>query len=207
MRRVNSFRLHRLAESRAVARPQSRSSLGPDTGDLLLVAAGDAAAIQRLLNRWRSPVYAVFEKSREPHSASEAAATVFETLFRGASKYDPATPFDERLWSLVAREAERAPRAEVPSIPPARLKESAAARAALMRAAVGALPPGERSAFLLTRVARLPLPLAAAASGASEADLLRRLVRALTGLSRALTPLFAPDDAGPEPAAGPADAS
>jgi DNA-directed RNA polymerase specialized sigma24 family protein len=190
-----------------VARPQSRSSLGPDTGDLLLVAAGDAAAIQRLLDRWRDPVYAVFEKSREPHNASEATATVFETLFRGASRYDPAAPFDERLWSLVTREAERAPRTEVPTIPPARLRESAAARAALMRAAVAALPPAERSAFLLTRVGRLPLPLAAAASGASEADLRRRLVRALTGLSRALAPLYAPEEAESEPAAGPAATS
>ncbi len=186
-----------------MARLESRSSPGADAGDLLLVAAGDAAAIARLLARWRSPVYDVFEKSREPAEALEAAAEVFERLLGSASKYDPATPFDERLWSLVAREVERAPRAEVPAIPPSRLHESAAARAALLRGAVGALPPGERSAFLLTRVARLSLPLAAAATGTSVVDLRRRLVRAFTSLSESLTPLLAPRETEPEPAPDP----
>ena len=186
-----------------MARPESRSSVGPDTGDLLLVAAGDTAAIQRLLRRWRSPVYDVFEKSREPADAVEAAAAVFEKLLRSASRYDPATPFEECLWSLVAREAERAPRTSIPSIPPPRLKESAAARAALVRAAVGALPPGERSAFLLIRVARLSLPLAAKAAGTSEVELRRRLVRALTALSETLAPLFAPREAEAEVTAAP----
>ncbi|MGE5346567.1 MAG: sigma factor-like helix-turn-helix DNA-binding protein [Acidithiobacillales bacterium] len=184
-----------------MAPPESRSSPGADAGDLLLVAAGDAAATARLLKRWRSPVYDVFEKSREPAEALEAAAAVFERLLASASKYEPATPFEERLWTLVAREADRAPRAEVPTIPPSRLRESAAARAALLRGAVGALPPGERSAFLLTRVARLSLPLAAAATGASEADLRRRLVRAFTALSESLAPLIAPR--APEPEAAP----
>jgi DNA-directed RNA polymerase specialized sigma24 family protein len=173
---------------------------GPDTGDLLLVSAGDAAAAQRLLERWRSRVFAVFDRSREPGDAAEAAAAVFEALFRGAGTYDPALPFIERLYRLVAREVERAPSTAVPAIPAARLKESAAARAALARAAVAALPPGERSAFLLTRVARLPLPLAAAATGASEAELRRRLVRAFTFLASSLAPLLAPAVAK-EPAA------
>ncbi len=176
---------------------ESRISPSADAGDLLLVAAGDAAATARLLKRWRSPVYNVFEKSREPAEALEAAAAVFEKLLASAPRYDPATPFDERLWSLVAREADRAPRADVPAIPPSRLRESASARAALIRGAVGALPPGERSAFLLTRVARLSLPLAAAATGTSLGDLRRRLVRALTALSESLTPLIAPRE--PEP--------
>jgi DNA-directed RNA polymerase specialized sigma24 family protein len=186
-----------------VARRESRSSPGPDAGDLLLVGAGDAAAVQRLLRRWAAPVYDVFEKSREPGEAVDAAAAVFESLLRGAPKYDPTTRFDARLWSLVAREADRAPRAAVPSIPPARLKESAAARAALLRAAVGALPQGERSAFLLTRIARLPLPLAASATGTSEGDLRRRLVRALTALAETLAPLFAPRDTEAEESGAP----
>jgi DNA-directed RNA polymerase specialized sigma24 family protein len=170
------------------------------------VAAGDAAAVQRLLSRWRGPVFSVFEKSREPGDAAEATASVFEALFRTAPKYDPTASFEERIWSIVVREAERAPRAAVPAIPGARLKESAAARAALLRAAVGALPPGERSAFLLTRVARLPLPLAAGACGASEAEICRRLVRALTSLSDSLAPLYAPPLAAEEPAPAPAEA-
>lgn len=181
-----------------MARIESRPSIGPDSGDLLLVAAGDAAATQRLLKRWRAPVYDVFEKSREPAAAVEAAAAVFEGLLRSATKYDPATPFEEHLWSFVAREVERDPRRAVPSIPPARLKESAAARAALVRGAVGALPPGDRSAFLLIRVARLSVPLSAKASGTSEIELRRRLVRALTALSETLTPLFASREADPE---------
>jgi len=163
------------------------------------VAAGDSAALQRLLSRWCGPVFSVFDKSREPGDAAEATAAVFETLFRTAAKYDPKTSFDDRIWSIVVREAERAPRSSVPAIPSARLKESAAARAALMRAAVAALPPGERSAFLLTRVARLPLPLAAASSGTSEAEICRRLVRAFTALTETLAPLYAPRATEPEP--------
>ncbi len=148
--------------------------------------------MQRLLSRWRGAVYSVFDNGRETGDAAEATAAVFEALFRTAPAYDPTSSFDERLWSIVVREVERPPRAGVPTIPPARLKESAAARAALMRAAVAALPPGERSAFLLTRVARLSLPLAAASSGTSEADICRRLVRALTSLTESLAPLFPP---------------
>lgn len=182
-------------------RPRSSSSLGPDTGDLLLVAAGDSAAVQRLLSRWRAPVFAVFEKSREPGDAAEAAAAVFEALFRTASRFDPATPFPAWIWSFVAKEVERAPESRLPAIPPARLIESTAARAALVRAAVGSLPPGERSAFLLTRVARLPAPVAAAAAGTSETDLLRRLVRAFTALSASLAPLLPQHESrtAPEP--------
>ena len=189
-----------------MARPPSRSSISPDTGDLLLVAAGDAAALQRLLSRWRGTVYSVFDKSREGGDAAEATAAVFEALFRTAPTYDPTTSFDERLWSIVVREVERRPRAGVPAIPPARLKESAAARAALMRAAVAALAPGERSAFLLTRVSRLPLPLVAAACGTSEAEICRRLVRALTGLTESLAPLFSPHPSEPEQSGDSAEA-
>jgi DNA-directed RNA polymerase specialized sigma24 family protein len=110
--------------------------------------------------------------------------------------------FVERIYRLVAREVERAPAGTVPAIPPLRLKESAAARAALARAAVAALPPGERSAFLLTRVAKLPVPLAATASGASEAELRRRLVRAFTLLASSLAPLVSPAAAPQPPTTG-----
>ena len=154
--------------------------------------------MQRILSRWRGRVFSVFERSREPADAAGAAAAVFETLFRTASTFDPTTSFEERIWSLVVRESERAQRADVPAIPPARLKESTAARAALTRAAVAALPPGERSAFLLTRVARLPLPLAAVSCGTSEVEICRRLVRALTALAESLAPLFRPHPKEPD---------
>ncbi|MEO6323187.1 MAG: RNA polymerase sigma factor, partial [Thermoanaerobaculia bacterium] len=59
----------------------------PDSGDLLLVAAGDSAAFDRLIARWRRPVYALFERTREPSAALEAAKQVFLRLSETARSY------------------------------------------------------------------------------------------------------------------------
>ncbi len=186
-----------------MAAPQrSGTRPAPDSGDLLLVAAGDDAALRRLLARWRQPVYGVFERVREPSAALEATLQAFERVVRAAPRFDPARPFPEMLWGHVARVVQDlAPTAPV-SVSPARLAESAAARTALQRSAVAALPPGERAAFLLARVARLPLPAAAAALGTGEAELRRRLVRSLETLRLSLRPLLEPEGgAGPPEAA------
>ncbi len=189
-----------------MARVLSGPTVGPDTGDLLLVSTGDTDAAQRILERWRTPVFALLERSLPAGDAAEASVSVFVALFRSAGDYDPATSFAQRLYRLLSKEIERRPATPLPPIPAQRLKESAAARAALLRSAVAALPPHERSAFLFTRVARLPLPLASAATGASEAELRRRLVRAFTFLSSSLAPLLPsaaplePADAEPSPA-------
>jgi len=191
-----------------VARPLTGTAPLPDTGDLLLVAAGDAAAERRLLDRWRRPVYTALERIFDPTPAADAAAAVFEALFRSAPRFDPKSSFPARLWGLVAKEASRPPTAGVPAIPAARLRESAAAQVAIQRAAVAALPPAERAAFLLARIARQPLPVVAEALGTSEGELRRRLVRAFESLAASLQPLLNPQDergATPEePGADPA---
>ncbi len=191
-----------------------RTGVGPDSGDLLLVAAGDEPALRRLLGRWTPPVYAVFERLKEPSAAADATIRTFERLVRSAGKYDPATPFEVVLWGHVARVASDAPAQAPVSVSPARLSESAAARTAFQRSAVAGLPPAERVAFLLTRVARLALPAAAAAQGVSEVEARRRLVRALETLRGTLRPLLdlgvradsgeIPSFATPPPARGPA---
>jgi RNA polymerase sigma-70 factor (ECF subfamily) len=175
-----------------VARSLTGTAPLPDTGDLLLVAAGDVAAEQRLLDRWRRPVYTVLERMLDPTPAAEAASAVFEALFRSAPRFEPKASFPARLWGLVAREVSRPPAADVPTIPAVRLKESAAAQIALQRAAVAALPPGDRAAFLLASVARQPLPVVAEALGTSEGELRRRLVRAFESLAISLQPLLNP---------------
>jgi DNA-directed RNA polymerase specialized sigma24 family protein len=177
-----------------VARSLTGPAPLPDTGDLLLVAAGDSAAERRLLDRWRRPVYTAFERILDPTPAAEAAAAVFEALFRSAPRFDPGDSFPARLWSLVAKEVSRAPATDVPAIPAARLRESAAAQMALQRAAVAALAPGDRAAFLLARVARQPLPVVAESLGTPEAEVRRRLARAFESLSVSLQPLLNPKD-------------
>jgi len=177
-----------------VARPLTGTAPRPDTGDLLLVAAGDAAAERRLLDRWRRPVYTVLERMLDPTPAADAAAAVFEALFRSAARFDPKASFPARLWGLVAREASRPPAAGLLTIPAARLKESAAAQVAIQRAAVAALPPGDRAAFLLARVAKQPLPVVAEALGTSEGEVRRRLVRAFESLAASLQPLLNPPE-------------
>jgi RNA polymerase sigma-70 factor (ECF subfamily) len=190
-----------------VARPLTGTAPRPDTGDLLLVAAGDAAAERRLLERWRRPVYTVLERMLDPTPAADAAAAVFEALFRSAARFDPKASFPARLWGLVAREASRPPAAGLLTIPAARLKESAAAQVAIQRAAVAALPPGDRAAFLLARVAKQPLPVVAEALGTSEGEVRRRLVRAFESLAASLQPLLNPrDDRDQTPASDVPDA-
>jgi DNA-directed RNA polymerase specialized sigma24 family protein len=153
-------------------------------------------------------VYTVLERMLDPTPAADAAAAVFEALFRSAPRFDPKASFPAKLWGLVAKEISRPAAAGVLTIPAARLKESAAAQAAIQRAAVAALPPGDRAAFLLARVARQPLPVVAEALGTSEGELRRRLVRAFESLAASLQPLLnprdendtAPESGGPGPA-------
>lgn len=164
--------------------------LDPDSGDLLLVAAGDEAAFFRLLSRWRAPVYALFERTREPSAAMEAAIDVFLELRRAAGRYAPATAFPVFLFALVARTIAEEPADTPLSVPAARLADSASARTALVRSAAAALPAPERSAFLLTRVARLSLADAARACGTSEGELKKRVVRAMEALRRTLGPVL-----------------
>jgi len=179
--------------------PRTGVAPGPDTGDLLLVAAGDEPALRRLLARWTQPVYATFERVKEPSAAAEATIRTFERIVRAAAKYGPETPFDVFLWGHVARVASELPAAPAVAVAPARLADSAAARTALQRSAVAGLPPGERAAFLLTRVVRLPIATAAAAQGVSETEARRRLVRALDALRETLRPLL---DLGVRPESG-----
>jgi len=169
----------------------------PDSGDLLLVAARDAAAFQRLLDRWRTPVYAIFERMLDPTSASECAIGVFVELYHTAGSYKPQTPFPVWLWGIVSRQVQVHPTEALVSIPVQKLLESLAAQTAFLRSAAAALPPGERSAFLLTRIGRVPLPTAAKALGISDDDCRKRLVRAMQHLATALEPIFAANAAGP----------
>jgi RNA polymerase sigma-70 factor (ECF subfamily) len=164
--------------------------LAPDSGDVLLVAAGDSAALSRLVTRWSAPVYAFFERTREPSLAAEAALETFERLVAASPRYPPKLPFSSFLWGIAVRVLQERATGEVLAIPRPKLAESAAARTALVRSAIAALPPGERSAFLLVRIARLPVAAAAAALGASEPDVRRRLVRALELLRVSLAPLL-----------------
>jgi DNA-directed RNA polymerase specialized sigma24 family protein len=178
--------------------PRSGAALAPDSGDLLLVAAGDDAALKRLLSRWKQPVYAMFERLREPSGAAEATVETFERLVRSAGRYEPSTPFAVALWGHAARVLQEAPAGRLVAVSPAHLAESSSARTAFVRSAVAALSAAERAAFLLTRAARLSVPTAAAALGTSEAELRRRLVRALESLRESLRPLLEPAAGAPE---------
>ena len=173
-----------------MASPRSGTHLAPDSGDLLLVAAGDSAALTRLVTRWSQPVYAFFERTREPSAATDAALATFERLVATSPRYAPDVPFPSFLWAIAAKIVQDEKAREVLEIPAPKLAESAAARTALVRSAVAALPPAERAAFLLTRVARLPATEAAEALGTQESDVRRRLVRALESLRTSLVPLL-----------------
>jgi hypothetical protein len=186
--------------------PRTSAARGPDAGDLLLVATGDDAALRRILDHWKQPVYAAFERLREPSAAAEATLQTFERLVRAAGRFDPGESFTAILWGHAARVAQEFPPAPPLSVARARLTESVAARTALQRSALAALPPAERAVFLLTRVARLPLDTAAAALGTSEAEVRRRLVRALETLRASLRPLLDLGVPGDEPGAGAAGA-
>ena len=190
----------------------SRSSthLAPDSGDLLLVAAGDSNALTRLVTRWSQPVYAFFERTREPSAATEAALATFERLVASSPRYAPDVPFPSFLWGIAVKIVQDGKNGDVLEIPAQKLAESAAARTALVRSAIAALPPAERAAFLLTRVARLSATAAAEALGIQETDVRRRLVRALDSLRTSLVPLLenpaAPAPEG-EPEGGPTEAA
>ncbi len=185
----------------------SRSGVqpAPDPGDLLLVAAGDDAALTRLVTRWRQPVYALFERTREPSAAAEATILTFERLVLTAEDYAPGSPFHAFLWGLVAKVLQDAKIGDVLEIPALKLADSPSARTALVRSAIAALPAGERSAFLLTRVARLSVAAAAEALGVSETEVRRRLVRALESLRVFLRPLLETSGSSPT-RTGPDDA-
>jgi DNA-directed RNA polymerase specialized sigma24 family protein len=161
----------------------------PDGGDLLLVAAGDGPAMDRLVAQWARPVYQVYERTREPSAAVEATAEVFLELRATAQQYEPGLPFPVWLFRIAARLMGEGSPAPQP-IPLNRLRESAAARASLLRSSVAALPRPERAALLLTRVARLPLADAARALEVSEPELRRLLVRAFDRLQHPLDPLL-----------------
>ena len=170
--------------------PRSATQLAPDSGDLLLVAAGDSAALTRLVTRWSQPVYAFFERTREPSAATEAALATFERLVASSPRYAPDVPFPSFLWGIAVKIVEDGKTGDVLEIPAPKLAESAAARTALVRSAIAALPSAERAAFLLTRVARLPATAAAEALGVPETEVRRRLVRALESLRTSLVPLL-----------------
>lgn len=162
--------------------------MDPNSGDLLLVAAGDPAALDRLVARWKAPVYGVFARTRDAAAAAEATADVFDRLRQRASEYDPKTPADAFLHRLVAERIGRDPAVPAPSIPIATLGTSAAARHAFLRAAVASLPDSERCAFLLTRVAGLSPEQAAEAMRTTPAEVQRLVVQSLGILRAALEP-------------------
>ncbi len=173
-----------------MAPSRSGTQPAPDSGDLLLVAAGDSAALTRLVARWSQPVYAFFERTREPSAATEATLATFERLVASSPRYAPGVLFPSFLWAIAVKIVQEGENGGVLEIPAAKLAESAAARTALVRSAIAALPPAERAAFLLTRVARLPAAAAADALGVQETDVRRRLVRALESLRTSLAPLL-----------------
>jgi len=173
-----------------VAPPRSATQPAPDSGDLLLVAAGDSAALTRLVTRWSQPVYAFFERTREPSAATEATLATFERLVVSSTRYAPDVPFPTFLWGIAVKIVQEGKTGDVLEIPAPKLAESAAARTAFVRSAIAALPPAERAAFLLTRVARLPATAAAEALGTQETEVRRRIVRALESLRTSLAPLL-----------------
>ncbi|MCM3877952.1 MAG: hypothetical protein NEA02_16220 [Thermoanaerobaculia bacterium] len=189
-----------------MAPPRSAAQPGPDSGDLLLVAAGDSAGLTRLVTRWSQSVYALFERTREPSAATEATLATFERLVVNAPRYAPEVPFPSFLWGIAVKIVQEGKAGDVLEIPAPKLVESASARTALVRSAIAALPPAERAAFLLTRVARLPVAAAAEALGAQETEVRRRLVRALESLRTSLVPLLGISAAG-EPEGGPRGAA
>lgn len=168
------------------------------------MAAGDSAALTRLVARWSQPVYAFFERTRDPSAATEATLATFERLVAGSPRYAPEVPFTSFLWGIAVKIVLDGKNGDVLEIPAQKLAESAAARTALLRSAIAALPPAERAAFLLTRVARLPVAAAAEALGVQETDVRRRLVRALDSLRTSLVPLLE-NPAGLAPEAEPED--
>lgn len=185
----------------------------PDSGDLLLVAARDGAALDRVVSRWKGSVYSIFARTRDAASAAEATADVFDRLRSAASGYDPSTRAETFIHRVIAgRILEDAPVAHE-AISLHTLSASAAARSAFLRATIAALPPAERAAFLLTRVAGLSNEAAADALKTPPADLQRQVVHALAAMRAALEPAVRQVPAlgpverhfGPDPQPVPAD--
>lgn len=161
-----------------------------DSGDLLLVAAGDAVAFGRLLDRWRRPVYAFFERTREPSAAVDAASDVFGRMFDEAADYSPTVPVPHFVYRLAVKRLEKDAAAEIAHIPAQRLSESRAAQTALIRSGAASLPPFERSVFLLSRVSQLPNAQIAVILGHDEADVRRGYANATDALVKALAPML-----------------
>lgn len=159
----------------------------------------------RIVARWRQPVYALFERTREPSAAAEATVQAFERLVRTADSYAPGSAFPIFLWGVVAKVVQDTKPGAVLEVPAPKLAESPSARTALVRSAIAALPAGERSAFLLTRIARLSVAAAAEAIGVSETEVRRRLVRALETLRVFLGPVL--EVSGSSPALAVSDAA
>jgi hypothetical protein len=153
-----------------------------DSEDLLLAAAGDEAALRRLLSTWRQIVYATFERTREPSAAVEAAAGVFAELVRTAGAQSGGTPFGDRLWHAVWRTLSHEPPAERVAISTRHLADSVGARTAAMRGAVASLPPAERALFLFTRIGGLSVADAARVMGVSAEEGRSLLVAAFEGI-------------------------
>ena len=161
-----------------------------DSGDLLLVAANDPLALERLLGRWRDLLYAFFERAHEPSGAIDLTAETFVRLRASAGRFDPSVAFPVWLWRIAVRVLSEAPPPPVTSVPAARLRESAAARTALVRASVAGLPPSAAAALLLTRIARLTVAETAQVLDAPPSDVRRLLVDAMDRLAGALEPLL-----------------
>ncbi len=161
-----------------------------DSGDILLVAAGDGAASARLIARWRRPVFALFSAYKEPSAATESAVELFSELHQTSGKYKPETPFPIWIHSLAHRVFQVDSPVRPLSLSNERLRESPASRVALLKSAAASLPADERAAFLFTRVSRLPLGSVARALHTSEAEIRRSLVRGMEALVGALRPLL-----------------
>jgi len=165
--------------------------------------SGDEEELRTVLAAWRRPVYAVFERTREPSAAVEAAAGVFAELARAraANPDDPVLP--ERVYRMVWQRMKDEPAAAAgPSVPARRLADSVGARTALLRGSVARLAPQERALFLFTRIGGLAVADAARVVGVSESEARRLLVHALDALRAAFGSLLDLVVTGAERAAG-----
>jgi DNA-directed RNA polymerase specialized sigma24 family protein len=160
----------------------------PDSGDILLVAAGDVAALGRIAARWKDLIYSIFERTRDVASAAEATADVFDALRGSASHYQPGMRADAFLHRVLAERILRDAPATAEAISLATLAASGQARSAFVRSAVAALPSQERAAFLLTRVASIPFEAAAEALRIPAPEVQRLVVRSLSLLRAAIEP-------------------
>jgi DNA-directed RNA polymerase specialized sigma24 family protein len=148
-----------------------------------------AEAFPALLARFKDPVHAVFERTRESAESADATAAVFAELKRTLPRMPKDTPVEEWVYRTVWHTL-RGETATSKLAIPRRLADSLGARAAFLRAAAATLPPADRALFLLTRAAGVPTHTAARAVGIPEAEAPRRLVGVLESLRKALQPLL-----------------